>query len=391
MSTEEANIIDIDELSDEQLDSFLEETTGVDSNWDNLDTIEDKEPTEEKEPVVEDVPEENEEPTDEVTEDAGEDEPTDEELEEGNIDENQANDVLPLDNYTAEELETMTKAYDELFKEGIKAKGTNRTVRDIDHLKALVQLGFGASENNRMIKDLKKPILSLKKAGIDLNEDNINFIVDVMNGNQEAVKDLLFNKAKIDEETLASWLEKGEGTKANYTPTKNHVIPDNEVRLHQVVEEIANTPSFARTDAFIESIDDVGKSFVVQHPEVLKLLNDDISSGNFDKAMEEVQYRMDRGLLPEQSILLNYIKVMQDEDFYNSLQGSADGGSNNTTANNSTTVDKNKEEVVNTKKKVSTTPKVVTPSKGAKNKKTMTVDSLSDDELDKFLEELDVL
>jgi hypothetical protein len=325
MSTEEANaVIDVNELSDEQLDSFIESATGVDSNWDNLDILEDKSAEEESAENI------TEEPTEQITEEpveedkeVEEDNPTD--GEEGIAEENgkkeEPEEVLPLDNYTPEELAVMTKAYDELFKEGVKAKGTNRTVRDIDHLKALVQLGFGASENNRMIKDLKKPILSLKKAGIDLNEDNINFIVDVMNGNQEAVKDLLFNKAKIDEETLASWLDQEEGNKVNYTPTTNHVIPDNEVRLHQIVEEIADTPSFSRTDKFIESIDDVGKSFVVQNPEVLKLINDDITNGNFDKAMDEVQYRMDRGLLPEQSILLNYIQVMQDESFFNSLQG----------------------------------------------------------------------
>ena len=351
----------VDTMTDEELDQFIEEQTGVNPNDDLSVVEEESSTTEEEETTTEE----------EVSTDVEEETPIEEEpnTEEESI-------SVSLDGYKPDELSIMTEVYDDLFKNGIKASGVNRTVRDAEHLKTLVRIGLSANENNRRIKPYLKQLRSLEQAGIELKDDNLNFLVDVMSGNKEAIKELVLNKAKIDEDTLQSWMYKdGEETPSSYTP-KNHLLSDAEFKLTETLEDIKSSSEYSKTIDFLSNLDDDGKGIVNKEPEVVKLINNDMESGIFEKALDEAYFRMDRGLLPKQSILKSYIAVMQDENFYESLHN---------------TVTPNKEEVVNRKKKVVNNGNRVAPKSRAKKQITSTaVNKMSQEEFDKFYNSLGI-
>jgi hypothetical protein len=278
----------------------------------------------------------------------------------------------------------MSEVYEDLFKHGIKASGIERTVRDPEHLKTLVRIGFSANENNRKIKPYLKQLKSLEQAGVSLEDDNLNFLVDVMSGNKDAIKELVTKRLNMNEDEVQSWYDSEEPTA--YVPN-NHVISDSRFQLQEILEDIKTTPSYDKTIGFLNTIDDDGKVLVSESPELVKLLNDDVENGIFDKAMDEAQFRMDRGLLPKQSILRSYIQVMQDVDFYNSLVGNPEVAKEEPVAEQKT-----KKEVVSRKKRASNvgTSKAASTKGRSKNVNTKDINKMSDEEFDDFFNSLDI-
>ena len=395
----EVQPIDVDGMSDAELDSFLEEATGVDMTEDTS-AIEEQEETitdsnvsdqpeaEEAEGEVEESTDEgsiSDEESDESTEGTEADDEESNSSESGESDQSEA-EVISMEGYEQAELATMTEVYEDLFKSGIKASGVERTVRDAEHLKTLVRIGFSANENNRKIKPYLKQLKSLEQAGVSLEDDNLNFLVDVMSGNKDALKELVKNRLNLDEDELQSWYDEENDSKS-YVP-KDHVISDSRFQLQEILDEIKTSPTYDKTVNFLGSIDDDGKVLISENPELVNLLNDDMQSGAFDKAMDEAQFRMDRGLLPKQSILQSYIQVMQDADFYNSLTGNTP----EVTRKEPVVDTKKKKEVVSRKKRSSNVGTSKGSTKGSQQHSVNTKDinKMSNEEFDAFYESLDM-
>ncbi len=380
-SNEQPATVDVDAMSDDELDSFLEEHTGIDAEaMENSDVID--EPEERETPPVEELPETEVKPVEEEEEE--EEIPAEEEVVVPSEEEGEET-ISPK--YTDDELGVMSEVYEDLFKNGIKASGMERTVRDPEHLKTLVRIGFSANENNRRIKPYLKQLKSLEQAGVSLEDDNLNFLVDVMNGNKDAIKELVKNRLGMEEEELQTWYD-DEG-KTTYVP-KDHVISDSRFQLQEILEEIKSTPTYDKTVNFIGNVDDDGKVLISENPELVNLLNDDMQSGVFDKAMDEAQFRMDRGLLPKQSILQSYIQVMQDETFYNGLTGVET--TPEATTKEVVTDPNKKKEVVSRKKRASNvgTSKGSTSGSSTKNIQSKDINKMSDEEFEEFYNALDM-
>ena len=381
---EEVAQIDVDGMSDDELDAFLEEQTGV-ADIGNLDVIDEEEGTPlETTPEAEvatEVEEEVEEEEEVPEEESPEEEPEVEGEEETLVEEEVAS--IDLSQYNDDEVTLMSEVYEDLFKNGIKASGVNRTVKDPEHLKTLVRIAFSANESNRRIKPYLRQLKSLEQAGVSLEDGNINFLVDVMNGNEDAIKELVMNKHKVNEDTLQSWIDGDEeGNGESYKAT-NHVISDSRFQLEEVLDGIKDSPSYNKTVRFLGTIDDDGKVLISENPELAGLLNADIENGIFDKALDEAYFRMDRGLLPKQSILQSYINVMQDEDFYASLTGTQ--VPTKVTAEKEVKPTQNKKEVVSRKKRASnvSTSKAST-KRSSTNVQSKDIKQMSNEEFDEF-------
>ncbi len=389
-SNEKVAPIDVDGMSDEELDSFIEESTGVDMN-ESTDVVDDDtevvpvdsfEEEEEipltEETTTEDVNEEEEEETTSSLEEEEEETPSEEEEVE------QIDTVFDMSKYGNDELAEMSEVYEDLFKNGIKAAGVDRTVRDPEHLKTLVRIGLGANENNRKIKPYLKQLRSLEQAGVSLEDDNLNFLVDVMNGDKDAIKELVKNRVGLDEDTVQSWYD-DEGYGLGYTP-KNHVIPEQVFKITENIESIRNSPVYTKTVDFLDNLDDDGRVILNEYPELVQLINKDMESGVYQKAMDEVYYRDDRGFLPKQSMLQSYIDVMKDPEFYNRLPGAIPEVTNESDQRNK------KEEVVKRKKRASSvgTSNVSTKGSSNNNAKPKDVIKMSDEEFDTFYDSLGI-
>jgi len=280
---EEASI-DIDSMSNEEVDELIGNFVPEEEEADN---------TEEKtiEPVVEEsVIEEKEE-------------------EENTTNEEETTSDIPVD---------MDSIYQELFVDGIKAAGSNRVIRDAEHLKTLVRIGIGANKSNKEVKPYLRQLKSLEQANIDLNDgDTLNFVVDLLKGDKGAISKLIKDKG-IDEDTVNSWFD--EENKSEYT-ANNHMIPEGRLELESVISDTKNTGFYDKTISFLGDLDSRSEQFLAENPEVLRLIHNDMQKGIFDKALDETMYRIEAGTEPEQSKLLAYVKTMQDNTFVNSLVG----------------------------------------------------------------------
>ena len=368
--------IDVDDMSDEELDTFLDTHTEMGSDLTDSDVVD--EPEEEEEEVPSTEEEEEVTPTEEE-EDIPEESPTEEEEEVATVD---------LSAYSQEELGQMSGVYDDLFKTGIKAAGTNRKVRDAEHLKTLVRIGLGANENNRKVKPYLKQLKSLEQAGVSLEDGNINFLVDLLNGDKDAIKELITNRHKIDEDTLHEWLD-GENAEEGIYQPKDHVISESRFQLEEILDEIKGNDTYGQTVEFLGSVDDDGKVLVSENPELAKLINNDMENGYFQTALDEAHFRMDRGLLPKQSILQSYINVMQDPDFYKKLVGGQEESAQVT--DDRSIVETKKKDVVKRKKRInnSENSNAPAPKRGASTKlKPGDVDRMSEEDYDEMFASL---
>jgi len=210
----------------------------------------------------------------------------------------------------------MDSLYKDLFVDGIKANGTNRVIKDVDHLKTLIQIGMGANETNRVVKPYIKQLKSLEQAGIDLNDNNtLNFVVDLMSGDKGAISKLIKDKG-IEEEFVSSVYD--EDTTIEYN-AKDHVMSESRFTIEGIIDSTKGTEYFDDTIGLIEGLDRAGREYLSQSPNILKHVVQDMKQGLYKRAMDEAHYRREMGAITEQSDLLAYIRVMEDDTFRSSL------------------------------------------------------------------------
>jgi len=299
--------VDVDALSTEEVDQLAESFLGDDIQLDEVPEVEEDTTTEDVEdvesPEAEEESEEKAEAEPEAVEESDEEVPEADEEASGEEEAPEAE---------AKDGGGIGALWEELSTTGVKANGSMRRVRSADHLKSLVQIAFGATEKNRLLKPYLKQFRSLEQAGIDLTDtDAFNTFVGAMKGDKAALKALVIGKHGVDEETLLSWVSSDNEAEEAYVP-ENHLMSDNSFELRETLEDMRTKDSYNKVIGFLGNLDDAGKTAVSERPELAKFLSDDMETGLFDIVMDEAKYRMDSGKTAEQSELLAYIETMQD-------------------------------------------------------------------------------
>lgn len=396
-------IEDVDTMSEEALDEFISAYSDVPSSPVSTSTESETpadtsvEVSQTSDEVIQDATTDTTETESVEVDTPTEDVVTDDEVASDASDASDASKAI-LGDYSESELTVMQDVYNSLFKEGIKASGTIRTVRNPEHLKTLVRLGLHSNETNRKMKPYLRTVKSFENAGITLDDDNINYIIDILNGDEVALRNLLKERHRLPEDVISSWYDE-EGTSIPYTPTRNYNIDEASITLESNLEALATSPEYTKLTSFLTNEDATGKSLLGSNPELVNLLHADMQSGVFEKALDEAMYRMDRGLLPRQSNLLSYIEVMKDEEFLSTLnpkanaivKSSTNSSNNEASVVNSTqpTVKASRKKEVNSRKQQATVASSTnyrgnkaTPNNSRKT--IVDVDNMSEEEFDKF-------
>ena len=381
--------IDVDSMTDEQVDELLHSYVPP---VEEPPTPREQEP--EITPPIEEptIPTGTEEPEVEVEVPAEESEDPTIETEVPEIEDSKAvGEEKPSNIYSDDEKALMDDVYTSLFKDGIKASGVTRTVRDAEHLKTLVRIGLGATESNRKVKPYLKAVRSFENADIPLTPDNINFMVSVMKGEKNALVELIKNKHKLGEDDINTWFDEDRSNDKPYTPQTDYMVDEQSLAIEETLKDLETSPKYDNLMQVIRDSDDVGKQFIGANPSLINLLHSDMENGYYDKAMDEALFRMDRGTLPKQSPLLSYIAVMKDEAFYNELVGSntdvvdATPPATPTTPKKETVVQQKRQATVNTSRSSSTNNPVNTTPVTKKS-----VNKMSDKEFNEFFATLDL-
>ena len=195
-------------------------------------------------------------------------------------DSNEKNTDTPED--TPQETDTFNyeNAYNQVTAP-FKANGATMQVKSPEDIVRLMQMGAGAQKQMAKLKPNLKLIKMLENNNL-LDERRLNNLIDLSKNDSKAiaklVKDSGVDPDDIDIENAST-----------YQPN-NYTVTDSEYELDQVLDSIKHTDTFDKTiDLLTSEWDDKSKTFVSENPNVIKVINDHMLNGVYDKVNAVMQ------------------------------------------------------------------------------------------------------
>lgn len=168
-------------------------------------------------------------------------------------------------------------AYKNIFKP-FKANGKEITPKTVEDVISLMQMGANYTKKMQLMAPMKRAVESLDKAKI--GEEDLNFLIDIHNGNVEAIKKLL-QKHNVDPFEL-------DLETTNYVPN-NNIASDSDVEFSDVLKDVQ--ASLPRIQTILtDTWDAKSKQAVLKDPNLMRALHEEIEMGRFD----EVQNRLEQ-------------------------------------------------------------------------------------------------
>ena len=171
-----------------------------------------------------------------------------------------------------------------------QASGHEVHLRNTDEVISLMQKGVDYTKKQQALKPRLKEMRALENAG--MLGDNLNFAIDLYNGDPKALKHLIETK-KIDLSTLDTGSnidENGNPIPSNYIPN-NHELSDQQYNLETVLDEIYHSPESNEIKKIIHSLDPASSQEFMEHPEYFKSLQNQIQNGFYQEVMNEIDHR----------------------------------------------------------------------------------------------------
>lgn len=170
------------------------------------------------------------------------------------------------------------------------ANGTEIKVDSVEEAITLMQMGANYHKKMHTLKPHLKLVKTLEKSKL-LDEDKINFLIDLNNGEPKAIAKLLSEKGldPLDINTEES---------NEYSPVK-HTVSEQTINLDEVLDRIQHTPTFKDTmDVITNQWDSSSKEKLVAEPHKIEVLNAHKANGLFDRINAQVQKSRMLGQLP---------------------------------------------------------------------------------------------
>lgn len=165
----------------------------------------------------------------------------------------------------------------------------------------LMQLGLGFNKKMQDLKPNLRILRTLQNAEL-LDEGKINFLIDVVNGDQKAIAKLLKDHS-VD--PVQFDIDQGESYEAG-----DHAASESEVELDQVLETLRTGEHYgAITDLVGKQWDQASRELVAQSPAVLRTLESHMANGVYEIVSSEMERKRALGQLTEPSDIENYRAV----------------------------------------------------------------------------------
>jgi hypothetical protein len=162
-----------------------------------------------------------------------------------------------------------------------KANGREIQVKSAEDAIALMQMGANYNKKMAALKPNLKIMKLLENNGL-MNEEKLSFLIDLDKKNPAAINKLV-KESGIDPMDL-------DAEKAGEYRPKIHAVDDREIDLDTVLDEIQDTPTYARMlDVVSQKWDGASKQAVSQTPQLLKVINAHMESGIYDLISKEVE------------------------------------------------------------------------------------------------------
>lgn len=253
-------------------------------------TVEEQENQEQQEDISTNVEESN------VSEEVENTEDTPDEEESPIYEENKEIDDNSDENSDTIQKDTNNKTpnYEEFYKRVMapfKANGKTIQLNSTEEAIALMQKGVDYTRKMQDIARYRKPMLMLERANL-LNEDQISFFIDLVNGDQEAIRKLLRDK-NIDAFSLPS-----EDEPINYVAGA-HKISDDQINFKEQLDNIATQPKGVEFLKEVNEYDQQSKDHIYKEPRILQALYQQKQGGLYDKIVEEIERQRILGQIPD--------------------------------------------------------------------------------------------
>lgn len=190
--------------------------------------------------------------------------------------------------------------YERLLKP-FKANGRDVSVASVDDALSLMQMGANYNKKMAGLKPSMKILKLLENNGL-LDESKLGFLIDLDKKDPLAinklVKDSGMNPMDLD------------AAKAGEYKPKTHSVDEREMELDTVLDDIQSTPTYTRTlEVVSKKWDGSSKQIVAAQPQLLKVINDHMSSGIYDVITAEMDSERMFGRLNGLSDIEAYRKV----------------------------------------------------------------------------------
>ena len=280
------SVDDIDSMTDEE---FAEYLNGKSTNVDTKEK-EDPQKQQEEEEEKESEPElQQEEKGEKVQEDSND----------SKKNTSVVNKEVKKEESTKQDLnqDDIKAVYEAIFKP-FKANGKEIAPKTVDDVISLMQMGANYTKKMQLMAPMKRSVESLNKAGI--TDTDLNFLIDVHNGDKEAIKKLL-EKHKVDPIDL-------DMENTNYIP-KNNIVSDSDIEYANILEDIQ--PSLPKIQKIItEQWDPKSKEYLLKDPQLMKALHEEIEIRRFDKVQTMVEMEKTFGRAKGKSDIEIYIDLV---------------------------------------------------------------------------------
>ncbi len=275
---EEFDILDV---PDEEIDKYLSQME-VENNNSNSETIEEDTEEEESSSTEQDTEDDDSEDTEDSDTDSGEEEEVEDTPVQTSMFDGESEDLSDKEaELSAEKTKVDYKNEYQKLLAPFKANGKEMQVDNVDDARTLMQMGANYNKKMAALKPNLKIVKMLEKHNL-LDEEKLSFLIDLSKQNPDAIN-------KLIKDSGVDPLDLDTEQASNYRPN-SYTVNDKEVELDSILDEIRDTEAFNTTANIIGTKwDERSKQVLVDNPGLIKIINDHVEVGIFDKISAVVE------------------------------------------------------------------------------------------------------
>lgn len=223
--------------------------------------------------------------------------------------------------------------FQRLLASPIKANGKEITLKNVDEVVGLVQMGANYTRRMQELAPYRKTLMMLQKKEL-LDQDKLSYLIDLYEKKPEAIR-------KLVKDSGIDTLDLDNETNEEYTPT-DHSVSDNAVAFQTTLEEVG---SLDGGQEFIHQVnrewDENSKRAVWENPEILTIMHQQKALGVYDLIAAEVERQVSLGTIKPSVPFLQAYKTAGDalvaQGAFKHLEGSEKSAGKTTSETDSKT------------------------------------------------------
>ena len=190
-----------------------------------------------------------------------------------------------------------------------KANGKEVTPRSAEDVINLMKMGANYTKKMQDIAPYRKTLVSLEKLDL-LDENKLNYLIDLHNKKPEAIKQLL-KDSEFD--PMEHDFDLDDEGSPEYIPSDN-MVSEKEARLDEIIDNVNSLDNGPKTLSIInETWDSESKKVLWDSPELLETIHTQLNNGIYSQITQEVERMRVLGQIPAHATFLQAYRTVGDK------------------------------------------------------------------------------